>query len=100
MLDNLHIPWLTSDILLEWNVLDDMYNVAFYYASKHLDDDGSFIFLMPIALFKNLEGNNLLKVHGFEIRVDWLCHQPHFFAHPNYKSKLVIVPSMALVKAL
>jgi hypothetical protein len=90
MLDNLHIPWLTSDILLEWNMLDDMYDVAFCFASKHLDDDGGFILLMPflkIALLKNLEGNNLLKVHGFEITIDWLCHQPHLFAHPNYKSK-------------
>ena len=91
--EDLHIPGFLSEIL-EWNVVGDMYDSIFCFISKYLNDDGRLILLIPIGLLENLEGNQLLMDHGFEISIDWLCHQPIPLAHPNYKSKLVSTPPL------
>jgi hypothetical protein len=91
MLEDQCVPGLSTEIP-EWNEVGDMYDLVFRFASRYLNDDGGLILLMPIGLLENLEGNQLLTDHGFEITIDWLCHQPHPLAHPNYKSKLVSIP--------
>ena len=69
MLEDQCVPGLSTEIP-EWNVVGDMYDVVFCFASKYLNDDGGLILLMPIGLLKNLEGNQLLTDHGFEITID------------------------------
>jgi hypothetical protein len=86
MPDDLHVPRL-SDGTPEWNSVGDMYDAVFRFASTYL------------SLLENLEGNDLLKIHGFEISIDWLCHQPHPLSHPSYRSKEVSSLSMTAVDA-
>jgi hypothetical protein len=72
-------------------VVGDMYDVVFRLASRYLDDDGGLVLLMPLGLLENLKGNDLLKIHGFEINIDWLCHQPHPLAHPNMAYSILVI---------
>jgi hypothetical protein len=98
MPDDLHVPRL-SDGTPEWNSVGDMYDAVFRFASTYLNDDGGLLLLLPLSLLENLEGNDLLKIHGFEISIDWLCHQPHPLSHPSYRSKEVSSLSMTAVDA-
>jgi hypothetical protein len=59
-----------STEILEWNEVGNMYDLVFRFASRYLNDDGGLILLMPISLLENLEGNQLLTDHGFEITMD------------------------------
>jgi hypothetical protein len=73
----------------DWNKMGDFYTSIFTFASKHLDDDGGAILLMPIGVIDGHDFIKLLEKYNFQISVDWLCHQPLPLAHPNYESKLV-----------
>jgi hypothetical protein len=69
MPEDLHVPGL-SDCTPEWNSVGDIYDAVFHFASTYLDDDGGLLLLLPLDLLENLEGNDLLKIHGFEISID------------------------------
>jgi hypothetical protein len=75
----------------EWNCRDPArlyFEHVFEFAEKYLTDDGGVILLTPIGYLEDLESDYLTK-YGFEVSMDWLCHQPVPLCHPQYTDKLV-----------